>query len=161
MDNLYELVISDDIISLVRNKTISENVDLTVSQAECFNIVYNETTEVVGVISYRYNNIPDYIDYGGNINYRIKENKRGNGIAKRALTLMLEILKRNTKFNDPLYVASPSYNEYYLEVAKECGGILIHSGPVPTTVIDSFYDREMKNVDVYRFDIEKIKEKER
>lgn len=161
MNNLYELVISDDIISLVRNKIISENEDITISQAECFDIIYNETNEVVGVISYRYNNIPNYIDYGGNINYRIKENKRGNGIAKRALTLMLEILKRNTKFNDSLYVASTSYNDYYLKVAKECGGKLIHSGPVPKNVINAFYDREMKNVDVYRFDIEKIKEKEK
>ena len=70
---------------------------------------------------------------------------------------MIEILKTNTKFDQPLYIASTSYNTNYLKVALECGGKLIHSGPVPENVINSFYDKEMKNVDVYRIDIEKIK----
>lgn len=158
-EECYSRIISDNVISLVRNKMISENEDLMISQAECFEIMNNETKEFVGVISYHYHNDPNYIDYGGNINYRIKEEHRGNGYSKRALILMLEILKRNTKYDQPLYVVSTSYNSNYLKIAIECGGKLIHSGPVPKHVINSFYDKEMKSVDVYRFDIDKIKDK--
>jgi len=117
----------------------------------------NETKEFVGLISYRYNDNPDYIDYGGNINYRIKENHRGNGYSKRAFLLMIDILKKNTKFDQPLYVASISSNKYYLNIAKECGGILIHKGLVPDSVISAKYDEEMKNVEVYKIEIEKEK----
>ena len=72
---------------------------------------------------------------------------------------MIEILKNNTKYDQPLYVASTLYNEDYLKVAFECGGTLIHSGLVPDSVINSSYDKEMKNVAVYRIDIEKNKNK--
>lgn len=150
---------TDGIITLVRNELISENNDLTLSKAECFDIVCNETGKVVGVISYRYHGIPDYIDYGGNINYRIKETERGNGFAKRALTLMIKILEKNTKFDEPLYVSSIKENSNYLKVALLCGGKLVHSGLVPNNVIGSFYDREMREVELYRFDIEKKNEK--
>lgn len=155
MKEYNEFVITDGVVSLFRNKAISENEDLTISQAECFDIILNGTEENVGIISYRYNNNPDYIDYGGNVNYRIKEQYRGNGYAKRSLLLMIEILKKNTKFDQPLYVASTVYNEDYLKVVSDCGGVLIHSGVVPENVINSSYDREMKNVNVYRIDIEK------
>lgn len=155
-----EFVISDDVISLFRNKTLSENDDITISQAECFEILINSTNESVGLITYRYSNNPEYIDYGGNINYRIKENYRGNGYAKRAFKLLIEILENNTKFDQPLYVASTVYNEDYLKVASECGGTLIHTGTVPDNVINSKYDKEMKNVCVYRIDIKKNKNKE-
>lgn len=160
MQDYKEFVISDDVISLYRNKALSENSNLTISQAECFEILINSTNEIVGLITYRYNNNPEYIDYGGNINYRIKENYRGNGYAKRAFKLLIEILKNNTKFDQPLYVASTVYNEDYLKVVSECGGTLIHTGVVPDNVINSKYDREMKNVCVYRIDIEKNKNKE-
>lgn len=72
---------------------------------------------------------------------------------------MIEILKKNTKFDQPLYVASATYNENYLKIAEDCGGELIHSGPVPENIIDSYYDKNMKNVSVYRFNIEKEKER--
>ena len=159
MKEYNEFVIKDDVISLYRNKALCENLDITLSQSECFDIVVNDTNQSVGIINYRYNNDPCYIDYGGNINYRIKEEYRGFGYAKRALDLMIEVLKNNTKYDQPLYVASPLYNEDYLRVALECGGTLIHSGPVPSSVINSFYDKEMKNVAVYRIDIQKNKNK--
>lgn len=150
---------TDGGITLVRNELISENPDLTLSQAECFDIICNDDSRNVGVISYRYHNIPNYIDYGGNINYRIKENERGKGFSKRALTLMLKILEKNTKFDEPLYVSSIKSNSNYLKVAEDCGGKLVHSGIVPNNVISSFYDKEMREVELYRFDIEKTEEK--
>lgn len=153
--------LSNDVITLVRNSLLSENDDLKLSQAECFDIVLNNTKEVVGIISYRYKGYNNYIDYGGNINYHIKSDKRGNGYSKSALTLMLDILKENTKFDEPLYVASSLDNKNYLKVAYECGGKMIHRGKVPDTVIDQFYDHDMQEVEVYRFDIEKLKFKER
>ena len=159
MKEYYEFLITDNVISLYRNKSLSENEDITVSQAECFEIIVNDSNKSVGIITYRYNDNPDYIDYSGNINYRIKEEYRGNGYAKRAFKLMIEILKNNTKYDQPLYVASTVYNEDYLKVASECGGILIHTGIVPKTVISSTYDKEMKNVSLYRIDIEKNKNK--
>ena len=157
MKEYNEFIIRDDLISLYRNITISENPDLTISQAECFYIILNDSNILVGVISYRYHNDPNYIDYAGNINYRIKEEYRGNGYAKRALLLMIEVLKKNTKFDQPLFIASTNYNEDYLKVAQECGGKLIHSGYVPKNVIDSYYDKEMRYVNLYRIDIEKTK----
>lgn len=159
MSEYSEFVNTDDVVTLYRNTSISENEDLTISQAESFDIVSNATNETVGLIGYCYNNDPNYIDYGGNIKYRIKEEYRGNGYAKRALTLMIDVLKRNTKYDQPLYVASIPSNRNFLNVAKECGGVLIHSGKVPTSVISSFYDREMRNVEVYQINIEKIKDK--
>lgn len=153
--------LGDDVITLVRNSVLSENEDLKLSQAECFDIVLNDTKEVVGIISYRYKGYNNCIDYGGNINYRIKPDKRGNGYSKRALTLMLDILKENTKFDESLYVASSLDNKNYLKVAYECGGKMIHREKVPDSVIDQYYDHDMKEVEVYRFDIEKLKFKER
>ena len=43
MSEYNEFVITDDVISLFRNKFVSENDDLTISQAECFDIILNET----------------------------------------------------------------------------------------------------------------------
>ena len=142
---------TDGVITLIRNKTISENPDLTLSQAECFDIICNKDYRRVGLISYRYHGIKNYIDYGGNINYRIKENERGNGFAKRALLLMLNLLKENTKFDESLYVSSISENKNYLRIAREYGGELVHKGLVPNNVISSFYDREMRDIELYEF----------
>ena len=153
-----DLVIQDDVISLYRNKFLCENEDITQSQSESFEIIVNETGENVGLIGYRYNSDPNYIDYGGNINYRINPECRRNGYAKRALTLMLEILKKNTKYDQPLFVASTITNTNYLKVAADCGGKLIHRGKVPNNVIDGFYDEDMKYVEVYQFDIEKVRD---
>lgn len=158
-NEFIEFVIQDEVISLYRNKFICENEDITISQSESFDIVLNETEEVVGIIGYRYNSDPNFIDYSGNINYRIKPEYRGNGYAKRSLTLMIEILKRNTKYDQPLFVASTLSNKNYLKVAAECGGKLIHKGPVPKNVVGSYYDTDMSVVEVYQFDIEKIRDR--
>lgn len=153
-----ENLLSDDKVKLVRNELLSENSDLTLSQAECFDIYDIESNKIVGLISYRYLGY-DKIDYFGNINYRIKEEYRGNGYAKRALSIMLNILKYNTKFDEDLYVASIPSNRNYLNVAKECGGQLIFSGEAPNSVIGKKFDTEMKYVEVYKFNIEKVNNK--
>lgn len=149
---------SDGIVTLIRNSTLSENADLSISQAECFDIMVGN--KFVGVISYRYHGDLHYIDYGGNINYRIIEKERGHGYAKRALKIMLNILKYNTKFDEPLYVASTTYNDSYLDVAKTCGGKLIYEGLVPDNLISPKIDQEMKNIKLYEFVIEKERKKE-
>lgn len=148
----YNSEITDGVVTLKRNEELSENPDITLSQSESFDIMCNE--DVVGVINYRYRGM-NTIDYSGNLGYRIDEKYRGNGYAKRAINLLIDILKHNTKYDEPLYVASTHDNKNFLKVALECGGKLIHSGKVPTNVVSSYYDREMKEVDVYQIDIEK------
>lgn len=149
--------LTDGVITLVRNETISENPDLTKSRGECFEIKVNSTGDFVGIIGYTYAGF-EKISYDGNINYRIDKEHRGNGYAKRALTLLLNILKYNTEYDEKMYVSSVKENSNYLNVARECGGKLIHSGKVPEKLGSWIFDTEMKYVDVYEFEIEKIKE---
>ena len=147
----YDKEITDGVVILKRNEELSENPDLTLSASEAFDIVCDD--KIVGVINYRYRNT-DKIDYNGNINYRIKEEYRGNGYAKRALNLLIGVLEYNTKYDEPLYISSTHENKNYLKVASCCGGILVHSGKAPNSVTNMYHD-EMKNVDVYQINIEK------
>ena len=152
LKNAYNSEITDGIVILKRNEELSENPDLTLSQSETFDIINDN--KIVGVINYRYRGMSD-IDYSGNLGYRIYEKYRGHGYAKRALTLLMDVLSHNTKFDEPLYVSSTHENKNFLKVALDCGGKLVHSGIAPTSVVSSYYDREMRKVDVYKIDIEK------
>lgn len=158
LKDAYNSEITDGVVTLKRNDELSENPDITLSQSESFDIISNN--EVVGVINYRYRGM-DTIDYSGNLGYRIDQKYRGNGYAKRAVNLLIDILKHNTKYDEPLYVASTHDNKNFLKVALECGGKLVHTGKVPINVVSSYYDREMKEVDVYKIDIEKEKNYDR
>lgn len=158
LKDAYNSEITDGVVTLKRNDELSENPDITLSQSESFDIISNN--EVVGVINYRYRGM-DTIDYSGNLGYRIDQKYRGNGYAKRAVNLLIDILKYNTKYDEPLYVVSTHDNKNFLKVALECGGKLVHTGKVPINVVSSYYDREMKEVDVYKIDIEKEKNYDR
>ena len=148
----YNSEITDGVVILKRNEELSENPDITLSASETFDIVSNN--KIVGVINYRYRGM-NTIDYSGNLGYRIDEKYRGCGYAKRALNLLIDVLKHNTKYDEPLYVSSTHENKNFLKVAAECGGKLVHSGLVPNSVISSFYHKEMRKVDVYQINIEK------
>ena len=114
----YNPVISDDKISLCTMKKEDNILD---KKSSFFNIVLNDTKEVVGDISYNYmNEGPSEL---GNVMYNVKEKYRHNGYCTRALSLLIKLLKNNTyNGNKDLYLAT--INEYSMRVAKRNGGVL-------------------------------------
>lgn len=114
----YNPVISDDKISLCTMKKEDNILD---KKSSFFNIVLNDTKEIVGDISYNYmNEGPSEL---GNVMYNVKEKYRHNGYCTRALSLLIKLLKNNTyNGNKDLYLAT--INEYSIRVAKRNGGVL-------------------------------------
>lgn len=114
----YNPVISDDKISLCTMKKEDNILD---KKSSFFNIVLNDTKEIVGDISYNYmNEGPSEL---GNVMYNVKEKYRHNGYCTRALSLLIKLLKNNTyNGNKDLYLAT--INEYSMRVAKRNGGVL-------------------------------------
>lgn len=118
-EDKYNPVISDDVISLCSITKIKNINDRKFCN---FNIILNATYEVIGDISFNYNESgPSEL---GNVMYNIKENYRNNRYCTRALTLLKKLLKNNTFDGDKnLYIAA--INEYSVRVAKANGGVEI------------------------------------
>lgn len=112
----YNPVISDDVISLCSITKIKNINDRRFCN---FNIMLNSTYEVIGDISFNYNESgPSEL---GNVMYNIKENYRNNHYCTRALALLKKLLKDNNFDGDKnLYIAA--INEYSASVAISNGG---------------------------------------
>ena len=121
----YYPVINDEIISLsVSNKVSSDEINDR--SFECFDIVLNNTNEIIGGISFDYHiPNPDF----GNVTYYIKEQFQNNGYATRALKLLVTLLKNNNfKGDKDLYFWIGYHNEYSQKVVLNNGGKVMSGG---------------------------------
>ena len=147
----YNPIISDDILTLSwRYK--SNKDDVNTSKDETFDIILNETREVIGGISFDYACFSGFT-YGGNVAYDIKEQFRNNHYATRALKLLKELLHQNKYTGDKdLYISTLPENIYSKKVALNNDGEQVYSGDVPENDMLYIVDG-IKKVDVYRIRI--------
>ncbi len=110
-------VISDEVINLCSLEK-EENIN---DKTFCdFNIVLNDTFEVVGNISFNYSESGS--SELGNVIYNVKKEYENNHFCTRALALLKKLLKNNNYDGDKsLYLAT--INEASTAIAKANGGI--------------------------------------
>lgn len=144
----YVPIISNGTISL-SPKFIHIIKDMKKDRMQSFNIILEETKEIVGEISYNY--ITDAgFSYGGNTSYEIKTPFRKNHYATEALSLLKKLLIENEFEGDKdLYIAVRPENEYSKKVAQNNGGFLVYEGAVPEGELIRSLD-QVKEVKVYK-----------
>ena len=144
----YHPIINDDIITLSwRYKP--NNSDINSIKSGNFDIILNETREIIGGMCFDYNFLSGFT-YSGNVSYDIKEQYRNNHYATRALKLLKEVLYQNKFTGDKdLYIATIPNNIYSQKVAINNDAVQIYTGEVPKD--DMLYTVEgIKEVNVYR-----------
>lgn len=136
----FHPAISDDILTL-SNPYEEYNSSM---ETACFDIILNETEEVIGDIDYGF--------FGkfrsvGNVSYLIREDFRRNHYATRAVSLLKSLLVDNDFEGDKsMYISTLTDNIYSQKVALNNSGVLIYEGPG-----DSFVDN--KDVKIYKIDV--------
>lgn len=151
-DEFYSPVISDDSISLSWIYTNKDN-NINEQSYVLFDIVLNNTKEVVGNISFDYDN--SGFSYYGNVSYEIKEEYRNNHYASRALSLLRVLLiEHQYKGDKNLYISTVPENIKSQKVIRNNGGNLIYEGEVPEEE-SAYYIDGVRNVKVYCIDINK------
>ena len=142
------LAIKDEKISLIINHIIDKKTIYDLTDAY-FDIILNETKEIIGNICFDYS-LSEGFDYSGNIGYSINKEYRHMGYATEALKLLKEFLKQISFNGDKdLYVAMLPENKYSEKVAINNGGILYYEGLIPKEHIIRIREG-IKNVKVYK-----------
>lgn len=125
----YNPIISDEVITLSVSNEVSA-LEINDRSFECFDIILNNTTEVIGGISFDYYN--RNLEFG-NVTYFVKEQFQNKGYATRALRLLIKLLKNNNfKGDKDLYFWVNYYNEYSKKVILNNGGEIISGGEFET-----------------------------
>ena len=148
MEYRYFPVISDEEITLSWPCRFGET-DINDKKYEFFEILLNDTNEVIGTISYDYQTSSGF-SYGGNISYNVKEQFRGNHYATKALSLLKKLLKDNKFDGDKdLYIATLPDNYQSQKVAISNNAELVYQGNVPENDSVNYIDG-VKKVNVYK-----------
>ena len=114
-----------------------------------FEIKLLKTNEIIGRISYR--KYETDVLHTGNVGYEIKEQYQGRGIAKRALKLLLLVLK-HYKIKK-VYLAINDDNIASKSVALANGAYFNKSVPIPEYHL--LYQRDhIKEIEQYVIDLE-------
>lgn len=145
-------VISDGELSL--SWVYSEkDKELNKQKYVLFDIVLNDTKEVVGDISFDYGNAG--FSYVGNVSYEIKRKYRNMHYATKALSLLKKVLQNHEFEGDKdLYISTVPENIKSQKVIQNNDGNLIYEGPVPNEELIYCVDG-VKDVKVYRIDMNK------
>lgn len=144
----YYPVIKDDKITLSWPCRFNET-DVNKRDYEFFDIILNDTREMIGNISFDYR-LRAGFSYGGNVAYNIKKKYRGNHYASKALNLLKQLLKDNEFEGDKdLYVATVIDNSASQHVAMNNEGELVYKGKVPENDSVNYIDG-VKKVTVYK-----------
>ncbi len=148
----YNPVISDEKISLSWICT-DKNDNINKQEFVLFDIVLNDTKEVIGNITFDYDHTG--FSYYGNVSYEIKYEFRNNHYATRALSLLKQVLKNNEFSGDKdLYISTVPENIKSQKVIQNNNGNLVYEGPVPEYESIHYIDG-VKEVKVYRIDMNK------
>lgn len=114
-----------------------------------FEIVLNDTKEVVGAIAFDFRQT-ESDPYFGNVSYEIYPYYRNNRYATKALKLLMKLVKSNKSPLKDLYISTVKSNEYSQKVALNCGGELFFSGEIPDDVI---YTENERDINIYKIKI--------
>ena len=147
-DYKYFPVIKDDMITLSWPCRFGET-DINKRKYEFFDIILNDTKQVIGQISFDYQTAEGFT-YEGNVSYNIKDEFRGNHYATRALALLKKLLKQNLFDGDKdLYVSTKPDNYKSQKVTINNNGELVYKGSVPEDDSLSYIDG-VKKVNIYK-----------
>jgi len=114
-----------------------------------FEIILNDTKEVVGAIAFDFRQT-ESDPYFGNVSYEIYPYYRNNGYATKALELLKELVKSNECVEKDLYISTVKSNRYSQKVALNCGAELYFSGEIPDDVI---YTEKERDINIYKIKI--------
>lgn len=136
----FHPAISDDILTLSSPyQEYNSSMETT-----SFDIILNETEEVIGDIDYGFFRKFRSI---GNVSYLIREDFRRNHYATRAVSLLKRLLVDNDFEGDKsMYISTLIDNIYSQKVALNNSGVLIYEGPGDSSVRN-------KDVKIYKIDV--------
>ena len=144
-------VISDDVLSLSW-KNRYDAIDINDEDEAIFDIILNETREIIGKISFDYF-FKSGFSYSGNVGYNIKYRFQNKHYATRALKLLRTLLLSNKYSGDKsLYLATKIDNIRSQKVILNNNGNLIYDGKVPINEPLNFMEG-IKKVKVYKIDM--------
>lgn len=144
-------VISDDELTLSWKNRFNE-LDINDEEEAIFDIILNETREIIGKISFDYF-FKSGFSYSGNVGYSIKYRFQNKHYATKALKLLRTLLLSNKYSGDKsLYLATKIDNIRSQKVILNNGGNLIYDGKVPINESLNFMEG-IKKVKVYKIDI--------
>ena len=141
-------VLTDGELSLSWAKKENDDILEQIDHAS-FEIVLNDTMEVVGTIAFDFRQIENN-PYFGNVSYEIYPYYRNNGYATKTLKLLMELVKNNKSSLKDLYISTIKSNEYSQKVALNCGAELFFSGEIPEDVI---YTENERDINIYKIKI--------
>ena len=140
-------VISDGVISLCIKKFKLKDLP-----TNSFDIVRQDTYEVVGGIEFNLFEDKDEFSYSGNVSYEIYENHKHNGYATRALNLLkVYVSGLETDHDKTLYISTIPSNIYSQKVAISNGGVLYRDIDVPKKDALNFIGK-VNHVLIYKID---------
>ena len=149
-DNFFS-VINDEILSLSW-KNRFDAIDINDEEEAIFDIILNETREIIGRISFDYC-FKSGFSYSGNVGYNINYRFRNKHYATRALRLLRTLLLSNKYSGDKsLYLATKIDNIRSQKVILNNNGNLIYDGKVPINEPLNFMEG-VKKVKVYKIDM--------
>lgn len=142
------VVLTDGVLSLSWAKEEDKDVLEQIDHAR-FEIILNDTKEVVGTITFDFRQT-ESDPYFGNVSYEIYPYYRNNGYATNALKLLKELVKNNECTQKDLYISIVKSNKYSQKVALNCGAELYFSGEIPEDVI---YTEKERDINIYKIKI--------
>lgn len=150
-DENFFPVISDEVLSLSWKNRFNE-LDINDEEEAIFDIVLNDTNEIIGKIFFDYF-FKSGFSYSGNVGYSIKYRFQNKHYATKALKLLRTLLLSNKYSGDKsLYLATKIDNVRSQKVILNNGGNLIYDGKVPINEPLNFMEG-IKKVKVYKIDM--------
>lgn len=144
-------VIYDDVLSLSW-KYKFDAVDINKEEEATFDLVLNDTKEIIGAITFDYFNNSGF-SYIGNVGYHIESKFQNKHYATRALRLLRVLLKYNEYIGDKtLYLSIKEDNICSQKVIENNDGKLIYNGDVPSNDPVRFV-AGIKRVKIYKIEV--------
>ena len=141
--------INGERIDLIFEEFVPANPNKKFVDCVTYNVVLHSTNKKIGHCSAKLG-FNDTIFYIGNIGYNIDENFRGNGYAGEAVTLLLEVFKKNGF--KKIYITNIPENNASRRVCEKLGAKFLGSFEIP---VDNIRRKEFgeKLMNIFEIDL--------